>query len=100
MTLAEPPGSAGATANYGGRTLGGFSGFGLLGSAAAQGSKTLGAVLGYYGLAWTVYSTIVSRGSEVEFKKNTAINVRFGVSPADPLNKPDSHFMAAGNTLP
>jgi hypothetical protein len=92
-------GSAGATSNYGGRTLGGFSGFGLLGTAAAQGSKTLGAVLGYYGLGWTVYSTIVSRGSEVEFKKNTAINVRFGASP-NPLNKPASHFMAAGNTLP
>ncbi len=92
-------GSAGATSNYGGRTLGGFSGFGLLGTAAAQGSKTLGAVLGYYGLAWTVYSTIVSRGSEVEFKKNTAINVRFGASP-NPLKKSDSHFMAAGNTLP
>jgi hypothetical protein len=79
--------------------LGGFSGFGLLGTAAAQGSKTLGAVLGYYGLAWTVYSTIVSRGSEVEFKKNTAINVRFGASP-NPLKKPASHFIAAGNTLP
>jgi len=90
-------GSAGATSNYSGRTLGGFSGFGLLGTAAAQGSKTLGAVLGYYGLGWTVYSTIVSRGSEVEFKKNAAVNVRFGANPANPLKKLDSHFIAAGN---
>ncbi len=84
--------TSGANANYGGRTLGGFSGFGYLGSAAAQSSKTLGAVLGYYGLAWTVYSTIVSRGKEVEFQKNTAMDVRFGANPAKPnLN---SRFLA------
>jgi len=88
-------GSAGSTSNYGGRTLGGVSGFGLLGSAAAQSSKTLGAVLGYYGLAWTVYSTIISRGNEVEFKKNTAINVRFGTVKQAPGKKSDSHFLAS-----
>jgi hypothetical protein len=40
--------------------------------------KTFGAVLGYYGLAWSVYNTIFSRDSEVEFRKNAAIDVRFG----------------------
>lgn len=80
-------GSAGSTANYGGRSLGGFSGFGYLGTAASQGSKTLGAALGYYGLAWTVYSTIVSRGREVEFKKDSAIDVRFGATPRVASNK-------------
>lgn len=85
-------GSAGGNANYGGRSAGGFSGFGLLGSAAAQGSKTLGAVFGYYGFAWSVYSTVISRGNEVEFQKNTAISVRFGGSPAPEKKSP---FFAA-----
>jgi len=88
-------GSAGGEANYGGRTLGGISGFGLLGSAAAQSSKTLGAALGYYGLAWSVYSTLLSRGNEVEFRKNTAIAVRFGVAANKPGKNPESHFVAA-----
>ena len=88
-------GSAGGNANYGGRTLGGFSGLGLLGSVAAQGSKTFGAVLGYYGLAWSVYNTVISRGNEVEFKKNTAISVRFGATPAPPEKNPGSPFVAA-----
>jgi hypothetical protein len=88
-------GNAGGEANYGGRTTGGFSGFGLVGSLAAQGSKTVGAVLGYYGLGWTVFNTIISRGNEVEFKKNTAISVRFGANPAGPEKKPGSPFVAA-----
>lgn len=86
-------GNAGGEANYGGRTTGGFSGFGLAGSLAAQGSKTVGSVLGYYGLGWTVFNTIISRGNEVEFKKNTAISVRFGASPG-PEKKPGSPFVA------
>jgi hypothetical protein len=70
--------SAGANANYGGRSLGGFSGFGLLGTAVAFGPKPLGTALGFYGLGWSVYSTVVSRGREVMFEKNTAIAIRFG----------------------
>jgi hypothetical protein len=73
--------SGGANANYSGRTLGGFSGFGLFGSALARGPKPIGAVLGFYGLGWSVYSTVVSRGREVSFEKNTAMAIRFG-SPA------------------
>jgi len=89
-------GTAGSTANYGGRSLGGFSGLGLLGTAAAQSSKTFGAVLGYYGLGWTVYRTLISRGLEVEFKKNSAISVRFGTNPALPSKKSD--FLASNTT--
>jgi hypothetical protein len=86
-------GTTSATGNYGGRSLGGFSGFGYLGTAAAQTSKTAGAVLGYYGLGVSVFSTIVARGSEVEFPKNCVIDVRFGANaPAA------SQFLAsAGN---
>jgi hypothetical protein len=92
----ERVGSGGGNANFGGRSAGGFSGFGLAGSLAAQGSKTLGAVFGYYGLGWTVYSTIISRGNEVVFQKNTAISVRFGGSPAAPEKKSPSLDAGAG----
>jgi hypothetical protein len=42
---------AGSEANVPGRTLGGLSGFGLVGMAASQGSKYVGMGFGYYGLA-------------------------------------------------
>ena len=84
-------GIGGANANYGGRTAGGFSGFGLLGSAASQASKPVGTVLGLYGLAWSVYAIIVSRGNEVEFDKNTAIEVRFGTQTPQPTSKVGKH---------
>jgi hypothetical protein len=67
----------GPNPNIGGRTLGGGMGFGLLGSIAAQSSRTVGSAFGYYGLAWSVYSTVVARGKEVEFDKNAMIDVSF-----------------------
>jgi hypothetical protein len=76
------PGSAsgGANANYSGRELGGFSGFGLFGAAIARGPKPIGTALGFYGLAWSVYSTVISRGREVTFQKNSALAIRFGAT--------------------
>jgi hypothetical protein len=70
--------SGSASPNYSGRSLGGFSGFGLLGSAVARGPRPIGAVLGFYGLAWSVYTNIVARGREVTFEKNAEIAIRFG----------------------
>ncbi len=70
----------GAGGNASGRGLGGFSGFGLLGTAASYGPKPIGAALGFYGLAWSVYSTIVARGTEVTFVKNSALAIRFGTT--------------------
>ena len=67
----------GNSSNVGGRTLGGGLGFGLLGSIAAQSSRNVGAALGYYGLAWNVYSTVIARGSEVQFRKNAVIDIGF-----------------------
>jgi hypothetical protein len=66
--------------NAGGRSLGGFSGFGLLGIAASQGPPQVGAALGFYGLAWSVYTNIVARGGEVVFEKNSELAVRFGAT--------------------
>ncbi len=69
--------SGGANANYSGRSLGGFSGFGLLGTATSLGPRSLGSAFGFYGLAWSVYSTVISRGREVTFQKNDAVSIRF-----------------------
>jgi len=58
-------------------------GFGLLGSIAAQSSRNVGAALGYYGMAWAVYSTVVARGAEVQFNKNAVIDIGFNQRPPD-----------------
>jgi hypothetical protein len=77
------PTSAGGNGagNPGGTALGGFSGFGLLGVAAARASATAGAALGMWGTAVTVYNSIVSPGHEVEFHQSMSLVVRFGVRP-------------------
>ena len=52
-------------------------GFGLLGAIAAQSSRSVGTAFGYYGMAWSVYSTVVARGAEVQFGKNAVIDIGF-----------------------
>jgi hypothetical protein len=71
-------GKAQPDSNYGGRTLGGGSGFGLAGALAAQSSRYVASALGFYGLAWSVYRNVIARGQEVAFQTNTALDVRFG----------------------
>jgi hypothetical protein len=75
-------GVGGANGNISGRTLGGGSGFGLLGAAAAQSSRYVGMAFGYYGLAWSVYSNVVAKGGEVQFENNAMMDIRFGARPA------------------
>ena len=74
--------TTGGEANVSGRTLGGTSGFGLLGMAASQGSKYVGMAFGYYGLAWSVYTSVVAKGGEVLLDRNAMMDVRFGARPA------------------
>jgi hypothetical protein len=83
----------GGNSNEGGRTLGGASGFGMLGAAAAQASRTIGTVFGFWGMAVTVYSNIISKGSEAEFEQNAAMDVRFGARPPAPASK----FVGSGS---
>ncbi len=52
-------------------------GFGLLGSIATQTSTDVSRGLGYYGLAWSVFSTVIAHGSEVHFDRNSALDVGF-----------------------
>ena len=74
----------GGETNVSGRTLGGISGFGLVGAAVSQRSKYVGMAFGYYGLAWSVYTAVVAKGGEVQFDRNAMLDVRFGARPAAP----------------
>jgi hypothetical protein len=74
----------GGESNVGGRTLGGGSGFGMLGSLAAQSSKYVGSALGIYGMAWSVYTNVVARGGEVQFGKNAVVEIKFAARPPAP----------------
>jgi hypothetical protein len=78
----------GQSSNVGGRTLGGGMGFGLLGAIAAQSSRNVGAAFGYYGLGWSVYSTVVARGAEVQFGKNAVIDIGFNQRTAADTKTP------------
>ncbi len=77
-SLDNDEGRASADGNPMGRSLGGGSGFGLLGLLAAQSSPLVGSALGIYGMGWSVFNNIVARGSEVEFSRNAALDIRFG----------------------
>ena len=78
---------AGGEANVGGRTLGGGSGFGLLGMGISQSSRYVGMAFGYYGLAWSVYLHVIAKGGEVTFDRNAMMDIRFGARPPAPGSK-------------
>lgn len=67
----------GQSQNVGGRTIGGGFGFGLLGVGISQSSRWVGTAFGYYGMAWSLFSTLIARGSEVQFGKDAMIDIRF-----------------------
>jgi hypothetical protein len=85
--IRAPGGPVGHRQNVAGRTLGGGIGFGMLGSIASQSSRTVGVAFGYYGLAWSLYATVIARGQEVKFGKNAAIDVAFNQRTADAATK-------------
>jgi hypothetical protein len=80
-------GAGGGDGNISGRTLGGGSGFGMLGAAVSQSSRYVGMAFGYYGLAWSVYSSVIARGGEVQFDKNAVMDIRFGARTPPPGSK-------------
>jgi hypothetical protein len=66
--------------------LGGFKVVGMVMGAAVR-SRAFGATMGAYGAAASIYSHFIARGREVEFPKNTAMQIGIGtrVAPATPL---------------
>jgi hypothetical protein len=66
--------------------LGGFKVVGMVMGAAVR-SRAFGATMGAYGAAASIYSHFLARGREVEFPKNTAMQIGIGtrVPTATPL---------------
>jgi len=79
--------AAGGETNISGRTLGGGLGLGLLGAVVSQSSRYVGMAFGYYGLAWSVYSSVIARGGEVQFDKNAMMDIKFGTRTPPPGSK-------------
>jgi type IV secretory pathway VirB10-like protein len=68
------------TGDPGGGAAGGLGGFKLVGMVmgAAVRSRAFGTTMGAYGAAVSVYSHFIARGREVEFPKNTAMQIGIG----------------------
>jgi hypothetical protein len=73
----------GDAASHSGATggLGGFKLVGMVVGAAAQ-SRAFGMSMGAYGAAVSVYTHFMARGREVEFPKNTAMQIGIGTRTA------------------
>jgi hypothetical protein len=63
--------------------LGGFKLVGMVAGAAAH-SRVFGTSMGAYGAALSVYTHFMARGHEVEFPKNTAMQIEIGTRAANP----------------
>jgi len=70
----------------GSSAAGGASGFKLVGMVmgALVRSRAFGTTMGAYGAAVSVYSNFMARGHEVEFPKNTAMQIGIGTRAATP----------------
>jgi type IV secretory pathway VirB10-like protein len=98
-------GDGGGSAAAGG--LGGFKLVGMVMGAAVR-SRAFGTTMGAYGAAVSVYSHFIARGREVEFPKNTAMQIGIGTRPGTagppvsegvPPTAPSAAQISPGNIL-
>jgi hypothetical protein len=86
---ADADDAAGATAvrsgSVGSQSLGGFIGFGLIGTALSVISRPAALAFGVIGVARSVYSSVIAKGQEVTFAADTPIQVR--LAPGTPPPK-------------
>ena len=61
----------------------GWSGFGLVGTAAALATHTVAGPLGWWGVASSTYSNLLRKANELEFPAHTVLEIRVG-RPAAP----------------
>lgn len=79
--------AAGATVrsgSVGSRSLGGFIGFGLIGTALSQISRPVALAFGALGVARAVYGSFIAKGQEVTFPADTPIQVRLAPGKSPP----------------
>jgi hypothetical protein len=87
-----------STEHSGGQAIGGANGFKVVGMVmgAVAHSRAFGATMGVYGGAASVYSHFIARGREVEFPKNTAMQIGIGTrAPAATPPAPEAAPPAA-----
>jgi len=68
--------------NVGGRGVGGFLGFGLIGVGLSQLSHPLAIGFAVAGVARTVYTNVIGKGQELRFAADTPIQVQLAPRPA------------------
>jgi hypothetical protein len=68
--------------SVGSQSLGGFIGFGLIGTALSVVSRPAALAFGVLGVARSVYSSVIAKGQEVTFAADTPIQVR--LAPGTP----------------
>jgi hypothetical protein len=77
-----------------GGAIRGAAGLGLAGSVIGLVAhyRPISAGFAFYGAAWSVYSHVVARGTDVVFPKNTPMQIRFGTheGPKPPATKSKS----------
>jgi hypothetical protein len=92
--IQEGSGNPGEVAGGGVR---GAAGFGLIGSVVALVARSRPVTSGFaiYGAAWSVYSHLVARGSEVVFPQGTRMDIRFGSHEGRKIPNPEGRGSAA-----
>jgi hypothetical protein len=85
-----------AAGDTGGRVAGGAGGFKLIGMGLglAVRSRALGRAMGAYGAGMSLYSNFVTRGREVVFPKNMAMDI--GIEQRDAGQAPEPEKKSAG----
>ncbi|HVA01697.1 MAG TPA: hypothetical protein VMV34_08590 [Terriglobia bacterium] len=85
----------------GGAVRGGV-GLGLVGSVVAMAarSQALTAGFAFYGAAWSVYSHLMARGSDVVFPRDTAMEIRFGTHDAHAAGAGKAKALPSGKAAP
>jgi hypothetical protein len=74
-------GGAAASGNIGSGGVGGFIGFGLIGTALSMISHPAALAFGALGVARSVYSSVIAKGQEVTFAADTPIEVQLAAAP-------------------
>lgn len=73
--------SAAETGSIGSGSLGGFLGFGLIGTALTHFSHPVGVAIAAVGVARTMYSNVLAKGKNVAFPVDTAIQLQLAPGP-------------------
>jgi hypothetical protein len=49
-------------------------------------AQYVGTAFGYYGMAWSLFSTVITRGAQVKFGKDAMVDIRFDTRSEQPAS--------------